>query len=323
VYARSGGSFFDCFTFTLSYNTALSRSSFCSSASTSFCRRLSAQARDVCTPKSFIAVPARHTRSSFHRINPPLSPNYFAPHTQLCDSLLSTTSTNFLYLISWPSSKMFSPRDSKSTEREPSSPSPPLQTATPPPAEQGEYTRRPLVGFGARLADARNLRPDEAPTAPAPRTTATASIDDSGPSLLWPTPSPFATGMALKPVPKYGGVPGSYVSPYDGGGKTPGDQHLPASSTTVEEFEAKYGTDARRRATGATTASEDAGSEGIVHSDRTVTPTQPGRTISFGLMPPVAINDKGKGPAGPQNEKKVASAVPEGVSTPHCIWPYS
>jgi hypothetical protein len=217
---------------------------------------------------------------------------------------------------------MSSPSDSKHTEPECSSSPTALCAETQFPKELIEFTRRPPVGFGARLADARNLRPDEAPPAPAPRATATAPVADSGPSLLQHTSFPFATDMAFKPVPKYGSVPGSYVSPYDGGGKIPGDQHLPASSTTVEEFEAKYGTDARRRAATAT-ASNDATSEGSVGSDTTVTPTQPGRTISFGLMPQMVIREKGKAPAGPQDKKTVAPTVPEGVSTPHCIWPYS
>jgi hypothetical protein len=218
---------------------------------------------------------------------------------------------------------MSSPSDSKSTEPEASSSPTPLRTETQSPQEPIEFTRRPPIGFGARLADARNLRPDEAPPAPAPRATPTVRTENNGPSLLQSTSSPFATSITLKPVPKYGGVPGSYVSPYDGGGKTPGDQHLPASSTTLEEFEARFGTDARRRAASATAASEDTASEGSAHSDRTVTLTQPCSTISFGLMPPVAINNKGKAPADTQDEKKVAPVLPEGVSTPHCIRPYS
>jgi hypothetical protein len=124
--------------------------------------------------------------------------------------------------------------------------------------------------------------------------------------------------VAFKAVPKYGSVPGSYKSPYDGGGKTPGDQHLPASSTTVEEFEAIFGTDARRR--DAATA-EDAASEGSVDSDQTVGPTQPSRTISFGMMPPVAIHDKRVAPAAPQATQKAAPTVSEGVSTRSCYCP--
>jgi hypothetical protein len=63
--------------------------------------------------------------------------------------------------------------------------------------------------------------------------------------------------------PRYGGIKGSYVSPYDIG-KTPGDSRLPSSSTTVEEFEELYGNRADR-------ASECGLSEDSEASDETVT----------------------------------------------------
>jgi hypothetical protein len=211
---------------------------------------------------------------------------------------------------------MSSPSNSKLTEHENSSP--PAARTLPPPHQEPEYPRGPPVDLGVRLANARNLRPTEAPPAPSPRATLILSIADGGRSLLRPATSRLDTDMAFKPVPKYGGVPGSYRSPYDGGGRTPGDQHLIASSTTVEEFEAMYGTDARRYRAAA--AVEDAASEGSAESDQTVGPSQPARTISFGMMPPVTIRDKGKAPVAPQPTQKVAPTVAEGVSffSPPC-----
>jgi hypothetical protein len=177
-----------------------------------------------------------------------------------------------------------------------------------------EFTRRAPVDFGARLANARNMRPDEAPAAPRPRQIASVPITHGGPSLP-PAASPhFYSDLYVKPVPKYGGVKGSYVSPFDSGGKTPGEKHLPASSTTVEEFEAKYGSEARRAAVATAEIGEDA-SEGSAASNQTVVPTQAGRTMSFGMMPPVQIQDTGKGPAGPVAKQKDALVVPEGVGT--------
>jgi hypothetical protein len=206
---------------------------------------------------------------------------------------------------------MSSPSNHKSTEPETSS----SPAKTPPSQDLLDHTRRAPGDFGARLANARILRPAEAPPPPAPCATSTAAIVDGGPSLILTFAASFDTATSFKPISKYGGVPGSYRSPYDGGGRTPGDQHLPASSTTVEEFEARDGTDARRRR--AATAAEDAASEGSAESDQTVSLAQPGRTISFGMMPPMAIRDKGKAPTAPQVVKKVAPTVAEGVSTLH------
>jgi hypothetical protein len=211
---------------------------------------------------------------------------------------------------------MSSPSASKSTKPQAFSPPLALCSKTPPPQEPHEFNRRPPGDFGARLANARNLRPTEAPPAPPPRATPTNTVADSCPSMLQHILWPMNTGIAFQPMPKYGGIPGSYRSPYDGGGKTPGDQHLPASSTTVEEFEARYGTDALRRA--AATAG-DAASEGSAESDQTVGPTQPGRTISFGMMPPVAIRDKRVASAAPQATQKNAPTFAEGVSTRSCF----
>jgi hypothetical protein len=198
-------------------------------------------------------------------------------------------------------------------------PSPRAETLSP--QEAHGFTRRPPVDFGARLANARNLLPDEAPPAPPPRQTANTAITAGSSSVLPAAFSRFASETTSKPVPKYGGVKGSYVSPFDSGGKTPGNKKLPASSVTVEEFEAKYGSEARRAAgAGAAAGVEDNGSEGSSGSDRTIAPTQARRTISFGLMPPVQVRDKGKAPAGPVAQKRVAPVVPEGVSTLHYLF---
>jgi hypothetical protein len=204
----------------------------------------------------------------------------------------------------------------------PNSPSPPPspRAETSSPQEAHGFTRRPPVDFGARLANARNLLPGEAPPAPPPRQTSNTPIIAGSSSLPQAALYPFASNMNFKPVPKYGGVKGSYVSPFDSGGKTPGNKNLPASSTTVEEFETKYGSEARRAAIAAEDG--DSASEGSAVSDHTVAPKQAGRTISFGRMPPVQMQNKGKAPAGPVGQHRVAPAVPQGVSTLQLTFPY-
>jgi hypothetical protein len=167
------------------------------------------------------------------------------------------------------------------------------------------YTRRAPIGFGDRLANARGLPPQEAPPAPPLRATAPVFSLDVGVPLLPPS-SAVLPGVTIKTVPKYGGVKGSYISPYDVGGQPPGNKHLPTSSTTVAEFEAKYGATARRFAPLSTDAQEEAASEGSVESDRTVVPL-PGRSISFGMMSPVSITGKPKAPIGIMGEEGVIS----------------
>lgn len=190
------------------------------------------------------------------------------------------------------------PFSSDAAPREPSrSPSPEPRT----------YTRAPPVGLGDRLASARCLAPDAAPPPPPPRPT--VATDTSVASLLRPSVfPPLGADMAAKYVPKYGSVKGSYIGPFDSGGKTPGDKHLPASSTTYEEFEAKYGSAARA-------AAQDAQSETSHDSDRTIGPSA--GTISFGMMPSVVMHDKGKGRAVSVSEKVAVPPIPEGASTPH------
>jgi hypothetical protein len=139
----------------------------------------------------------------------------------------------------------------------------------------------PVTDFGARLAIARNLCPDEALLAPPSQ--ATTPTAEGGLSLL-PAETPLIRGAeAFRQRPVYGSVKGSYTSPYDSGGKAPGDKHLPSWSTTMEEFEAKYGSRSRR-------ALQKTGSGGNAESDHAVS--------SAPAIEP----------------KKVAPTVPEGVS---------
>jgi hypothetical protein len=130
------------------------------------------------------------------------------------------------------------------------------------------------------------------------------------PTLVAIGRSPLPAEMAYKPVPKYGGVKGSYTSPFDSGGKTPGDIHLPSSSITVEAFEAKYGSGSgpSRPAPGGVVF------RGNIGFDRTASSAHPAQTISFGQMPPVTFEGKGKGL--PFAGTKAILTLPKDVSVP-------
>ena len=179
---------------------------------------------------------------------------------------------------------MSSPTTPKATTANPApcSSSPPSDEAPRP--ESREFTRRPPAEFGSRLANARNLSPDEAPPAPPTRLAAPVMNEDFGPSFppLGQLAFPGGEPVTKKVLPKYGGVKGSYISPYDSGGKVPGNKWLPNSSTTVEEFEAKYGTAARL----ASPTEHDMRSEGSVKSDHTVEAV-PERTTEEEVVPQV------------------------------------
>lgn len=180
--------------------------------------------------------------------------------------------------------------------------------------EVSKFTRGPSAEFGSRLANARNLRPDEAPPAPPPRPTALVaegSAADPPPlgAFRW---TPLPGEIAFKPIPKYGGVKGSYTSPFDSGGRTPGDIHLPSSSTTVEEFEARYGS-------GASPARAAAAAGGVVFKgnvgyNRNISETQAAGTISFVQMPPLTVEGKSK--ESVVAETKPAPTVPKDLSFP-------
>jgi hypothetical protein len=179
----------------------------------------------------------------------------------------------------------------------------PPSTLALPESEPRIYTRRAPVGFGDRLANARGLPPQEAPPVPPLRATGPVFSLNGGVSLSSPGLA-VLPGVAMRTIPKYGGVKGSYISPYDVGGQPPGNKHLPASSTTVAEFEAKYGSTASRFPPQSADAQEEAASEGSVESDRTIVPL-PGRSISFGMMPPVSITGKPNAPIGVMGEEGV------------------
>jgi hypothetical protein len=190
---------------------------------------------------------------------------------------------------------MSSPTTPKAALAKPASPSPTSSPETP--RANRTYTRYAPVDFGARLANARNLRPDEAPPALPPHVAAPAS--ESGVIVQPPVHSAFGSTLSHRVGPKYGAVPGSYVSPYDPGGKTPGNTRLPNSSITEAEFEAKYGSTARRAL--------------HARSDRTVT-TAGGVRIAFGDNEPTTIPDKGDGSVASVVEAKAVPQVPKDVS---------
>lgn len=135
----------------------------------------------------------------------------------------------------------------------------------------------------------------------------------TGPSTLSTPPGPSNPTRGY--VPLYGSQPGSYTSPYDVGGKTPGDPRLPASSISVEDFERKYG------------SGRHGAVPGHMLSNPTVAagPSRGGLTpgnISFGQMPPVDIPGNGKAPASTTAEQ-VAPEIPDGVSIPPLSSRYS
>lgn len=129
----------------------------------------------------------------------------------------------------------------------------------------------------------------------------------AGFSVLPPGFSQPGGDMASKYAPRIGLVKGSYISPFDSGGKTPGNQRLQASSTAIAEFEAMYGPGSRA-------ADEDAQSEGSVNSNGTVFhKPAAGPTISFGQMSPVAVRDNDKDRAASVAAKKVPARPSEGA----------
>ncbi|KAH7073118.1 hypothetical protein BKA63DRAFT_577197 [Paraphoma chrysanthemicola] len=138
---------------------------------------------------------------------------------------------------------MSSPSTPKASPAKPASPSPPSWPGTPRPTRT--FSRAPPVDLGDRLANARNLRPDDAPPPPPPLQ-GTFPAFGGGTMMQPPVHSAFGPALDHKFGPKYGGVPGSNISPYDTGGKTPGNKHLPASTMTETDFERKYGSFARR-----------------------------------------------------------------------------
>lgn len=181
-----------------------------------------------------------------------------------------------------------------------------------PTQEPRAFTRAPPGGFGDRLSMARGIRPQDVPPAP-PRAAPTAptalAFDvDVGPSTR--ATSRYLTNNPSAYKPRYGSMPGSYTSPYDIGGKTPGDPRLPTNSITWQEFEAKHGS-GRHLSHPSTTL------HGLAATSHTATPGPSRRTISFGEMPPVDIKGKGKAPASAAAEQ-VTPSIPEGVSNSSC-----
>lgn len=193
------------------------------------------------------------------------------------------------------------PKDQPGASKDRPAPSSPEST---PQQEPRAFTRAPPGGFGDRLALARRVRPEDVPPAP-PRT--------AGPAPEVPSSSTLTAvwGLNNQPPaykPRYGGTPGSYTSPYDIGGKTPGDPHLATSSTTWEAFEAKHGSGRHAVARNSATEASDA-------SSPTATTGPSRRTITFGAMEPVNVLGETKAPAAAVSEQKVTPVIPEGVST--------
>jgi hypothetical protein len=190
------------------------------------------------------------------------------------------------------------------------------------------FTRAPPGGFGDRLAMARRVQPSDvppappraAPPAPAASTAPNAPIAptslgfDAGSSTLATVTGPSSPSLGYKP--RYGGMPGSYTSPYDIGGKTPGDPRLSANSVSWEEFERKYGS-GRHLLAPETTSHGSVPSEHIADAGSTRGGGASPGSISFGEMRPVDIKGKGKAPASAAAER-VTPAISEGVSTSPC-----
>ncbi|KAH5970564.1 hypothetical protein HBI85_075400 [Parastagonospora nodorum] len=196
------------------------------------------------------------------------------------------------------------------------SPSPPPKTSAlgksspspeaTPRQEPRVYHRGPPSGFGDRLASARGLPPSAAPPPPPPRTTVPA--DGAGFSVLPSGFSPPGGDMASRYAPRIGLVKGSYISPFDSGGKTPGNPRLQASSTTIAEFEAMYGPGSRA------VAEDDAQSEGSVNSNGTILHHPAASSaLSFGQMSPAAVREKNKDRAAFVAEK-IPATLPKGSS---------
>ncbi|KAF2033874.1 hypothetical protein EK21DRAFT_108664 [Setomelanomma holmii] len=183
---------------------------------------------------------------------------------------------------------MSSPTTPKATPAKPASPSFESSPDTPCPARS--FNRFTTGDFGGRIANARNLRQQEAPPAPLPRTSVCGS--EGGVILEGSLHSSLGPASSHKVRPIYGGFPGSYVGPYDSCGKTPGDQHLPNTSMSVQEWETKCA--------------------GLLASLK-VAPT-PGRRIAFGENPPVTFPEKGKEHVSAVDGKKVKREVPQGAT---------
>ena len=165
------------------------------------------------------------------------------------------------------------------------------------------FTRAPPGGFGDRLAMARGLQPSDVPPAPprvAPPASAAPPVPtapmaptgygfNAGPSTLAAAPEFSNPSLGYKP--RYGSVPGSYTSPYDVGGKTPGDRRLPASNCDREAWERRW-----------ISGRDLLASESALHGSQ---------------MPSFDVKDKGKAPASAAAER-ATPAIPEGVSTSSC-----
>jgi hypothetical protein len=206
---------------------------------------------------------------------------------------------------------MSSPSTHKVADAQPSSPQSLSETPRP---EPRVCTRRAPVDFGARLADARGLRPQDAPPAPPPRTadalsaTQAVVMPSGGNSLLSPgSAQVVGTDTIVGAVPRYGGTKGSYISSYDIGGQHPGSRHLSGCSTMHAVFEAKYGASARRHFNARVDSTDSAA------PDHAVAPATD-RFNTLRTMKPVQLSEKAQAPIGVKGEERVVH-VPEDVST--------
>jgi hypothetical protein len=184
-------------------------------------------------PPSVETAPNSPTSASAQAVN--------APNTPPSNSVMSTSSTNVATTPSSPSTFVPTPLESIGGVASPS-----IDELLRPASREFSGSRRAPTEFGSRLANARNLRPDEAPPAPAPR-----RAEPVPPARSFNNPFPdrdglfpfwgsnrYLKGTPLFPTERKYPV---YISPYDSGGVTPGNKHLPSDSMTMEEFEAKYG----------------------------------------------------------------------------------